>query len=115
MTKSELIAFLAEENPHLYQRDVERIVTTIFDEIAAARCWMRMKPRRAERLMAGARQRAGPGDAGHSPLRALGHHRHASEFAREHFNDQAGFLIRIAVQHVTGLVPVPNTLGRHGC
>jgi integration host factor subunit beta len=36
MTKSELIAYLAEENPHLYQRDVERIVTTIFDEIAAA-------------------------------------------------------------------------------
>ena len=36
MTKSELIAFLAEENPHLYQRDVERIVTTVFDEIASA-------------------------------------------------------------------------------
>ncbi|MAF49556.1 MAG: integration host factor subunit beta [Rhodospirillales bacterium] len=36
MTKSELIAYLAEENPHLYQRDVERIVTTIFDEIATA-------------------------------------------------------------------------------
>lgn len=36
MTKSELIARLAEENPHLYQRDVERIVTTIFDEITAA-------------------------------------------------------------------------------
>ena len=36
MTKSELIARLAERNPHLYQRDVERIVTTIFDEIAAA-------------------------------------------------------------------------------
>jgi len=36
MTKSELIARLAEANPHLYQRDVERIVTTIFDEIAAA-------------------------------------------------------------------------------
>jgi len=35
MTKSELIARLAERNPHLYQRDVERIVTTIFDEIAA--------------------------------------------------------------------------------
>lgn len=34
MTKSELIARLAELNPHLYQRDVERIVTTIFDEIA---------------------------------------------------------------------------------
>ena len=36
MIKSELIAYLAEQNPHLYQRDVERIVTTIFDEIAAA-------------------------------------------------------------------------------
>jgi integration host factor subunit beta len=36
MTKSELIAYLAEENPHLYQRDVERIVSTIFDEISAA-------------------------------------------------------------------------------
>ena len=36
MTKSELIARLAEQNPHLYQRDVERIVTTIFDEIASA-------------------------------------------------------------------------------
>lgn len=36
MTKSELIAQLAEANPHLYLRDVERIVTTIFDEIAAA-------------------------------------------------------------------------------
>lgn len=36
MTKSELIQRLAEANPHLYQRDVERIVTTIFDEITAA-------------------------------------------------------------------------------
>jgi len=36
MTKSELIARLAELNPHLYQRDVERIVTTIFDEITSA-------------------------------------------------------------------------------
>ena len=36
MTKSELIARLAEANPHLYQRDVERIVTTIFDEITVA-------------------------------------------------------------------------------
>ncbi len=35
MTKSELIARLAEANPHLYQRDVERIVTTIFEEITA--------------------------------------------------------------------------------
>ncbi|MBF0169199.1 MAG: integration host factor subunit beta [Alphaproteobacteria bacterium] len=36
MTKSELIARLAELNPHLYQRDVERIVTTIFDEVGEA-------------------------------------------------------------------------------
>jgi len=36
MTKSELIARLAEKHPHLYQRDVERIVTTIFDEISSA-------------------------------------------------------------------------------
>ena len=36
MTKSELIVKLAELNPHLFQRDVERIVTTIFDEIANA-------------------------------------------------------------------------------
>lgn len=36
MIKSELIARLAEANPHLYQRDVERIVSTIFDEISSA-------------------------------------------------------------------------------
>ena len=36
MTKSELILRLAEQNPHLYQRDVERIVSTVFDEISAA-------------------------------------------------------------------------------
>ncbi len=36
MTKSELVQRLAEANPHLYQRDVETIVTAIFGEIAAA-------------------------------------------------------------------------------
>ena len=36
MTKSELILHLAEQNPHLYHRDVERIVSAIFDEITAA-------------------------------------------------------------------------------
>ncbi len=36
MTKSELILHLAEKNPHLYHRDVERIVTAIFDEITTA-------------------------------------------------------------------------------
>ena len=33
MIRSELIQIIADENPHLYQRDVERIVNTIFDEI----------------------------------------------------------------------------------
>ncbi|GIK98496.1 MAG: hypothetical protein BroJett029_27050 [Alphaproteobacteria bacterium] len=36
MTKSELIARIGQLNPHLYQRDVERIVSTIFDEITTA-------------------------------------------------------------------------------
>ncbi|HIF60488.1 MAG TPA: integration host factor subunit beta [Rhodospirillales bacterium] len=36
MTKSELITYVTEQNPHLYQRDVERIITTIFDEISSA-------------------------------------------------------------------------------
>lgn len=36
MIKSELIAKIAEQNPHLYHRDVERIVTTIFDEVSQA-------------------------------------------------------------------------------
>jgi len=36
MTRSELIARIAQKNPHLYQRDVERIVSTIFEEIAGA-------------------------------------------------------------------------------
>lgn len=36
MTRSELIQRIAELNPHLYHRDVERIVTTIFEEISEA-------------------------------------------------------------------------------
>ncbi len=36
MTKSELILRLAEANPHLFHRDVERIVTAIFDEVTEA-------------------------------------------------------------------------------
>ena len=36
MTKSELIARLAEFNPHLYQRDVERVVEAVLGEITAA-------------------------------------------------------------------------------
>ena len=36
MIRSELIQKISEENPHLFQRDVERIVATIFDEITEA-------------------------------------------------------------------------------
>ena len=36
MIKSELIQKVAAANPHLYQRDVERIVNVIFDEIIAS-------------------------------------------------------------------------------
>lgn len=36
MTKSELIQKLAERNPHLFLRDVEKIVDTILEEITVA-------------------------------------------------------------------------------
>ena len=36
MIRSELVQKIADENPHLYQRDVERIVNTIFEEIIEA-------------------------------------------------------------------------------
>ena len=36
MTKSELIARLAEQNPTLYHRDIEKLVNTVFDTITTA-------------------------------------------------------------------------------
>ena len=36
MIKSQLIQKLADENPHLYQRDVERIVSSVFEEVTDA-------------------------------------------------------------------------------
>ena len=36
MIRSELIHKIADENPNLFQRDVERIVNTIFQEITDA-------------------------------------------------------------------------------
>ena len=36
MIKSELIAKLASENPHLTQRDVERVVGVVLDRMASA-------------------------------------------------------------------------------
>jgi integration host factor subunit beta len=34
--KSELVRRLAERNPHLYQRDIEKIVNAILDEVTNA-------------------------------------------------------------------------------
>jgi integration host factor subunit beta len=36
MIKSELVQKLAEENPNLFHRDIEKIVSILFDEIASA-------------------------------------------------------------------------------
>ncbi len=36
MIKSELVARLAERNPHLRLADVERVVSTVFEEVADA-------------------------------------------------------------------------------
>lgn len=36
MIKSELVQTIADQNPHLYQRDVENIVNAILDEITEA-------------------------------------------------------------------------------
>lgn len=36
MTKSDLVKRLAAANPHLYLRDVEKIVATVFEEISLA-------------------------------------------------------------------------------
>ena len=36
MIRSEEIQKIADENPHLFQRDVEKIVNTIFEEITDA-------------------------------------------------------------------------------
>jgi integration host factor subunit beta len=36
MIKSELIQRISQKNPHLYHRDVERIINTVFDKIVDA-------------------------------------------------------------------------------
>lgn len=36
MIRSELVEKIAEENPHLYHKDIDRIVSTIFSEIIDA-------------------------------------------------------------------------------
>lgn len=36
MIKSELVQKIADTNPHLYHRDIERIVNTVLDEVIRA-------------------------------------------------------------------------------
>ena len=36
MIKSELIKRISSQNPHLYQRDIEKVVNAIFDEVVKA-------------------------------------------------------------------------------
>ena len=36
MIKSELVRRISSQNPHLFQRDIEKIVSAIFDEIVEA-------------------------------------------------------------------------------
>jgi len=39
MIKSELIQQVAGANPHLFQRDIERIINIVLDEITGALAW----------------------------------------------------------------------------
>ncbi|MGV6820802.1 MAG: integration host factor subunit beta [Parvularcula sp.] len=36
MIKSELVQIIVDQNPHLFQKDVERVVSAIFDAISSA-------------------------------------------------------------------------------
>lgn len=77
MTKSELIQYLAERNPNLYLRDLERIVDTIFDEITAALA-------RGERV----------------ELRGFGAFSVKSREARTGRNPRTGESVKVAAKHL---------------
>lgn len=77
MIKSELIAALAAENDHLTQRDIERVVGTIFDRIIAA-------------LEAG----------GRVELRGFGAFSVRSRSARAGRNPRTGAAVQVRAKHV---------------
>jgi integration host factor subunit beta len=59
MLKSELIQRISSQNPHLYQRDMEKIVSTVLDEIVEAlRRGDRVELRGFGALRAGVQSRA---------------------------------------------------------
>ena len=41
MIKSELVARISEQYPHLYQRDIEAIINRILNEVGDALCYFR--------------------------------------------------------------------------
>jgi integration host factor subunit beta len=77
MTRSQLILRLAERNPHLFHRDVERIVATVFDEVSAALA-------RGERV----------------ELRGFGAFSVKSRGARVGRNPRSGEAVQVAAKHL---------------
>jgi integration host factor subunit beta len=77
MIKSELIASLADENPHLTQRDVERVVNVIFERVIHA-------------LEAG----------GRVELRGFGAFSVRSRAARAGRNPRTGASVQVRAKHV---------------
>ena len=51
MIKSELVQKIADKNPHLYHRDVERIVNRILDEVTGKWIWRFPMPGALFRLL----------------------------------------------------------------
>lgn len=77
MIKSELIAALAEENPHLTQRDVERVVSVVIERVIGA-------------LEAG----------GRVELRGFGAFSVRSRSARPGRNPRTGEAVQVRAKHV---------------
>jgi integration host factor subunit beta len=77
MTRSQLILRLAELNPHLFHRDIERIVATVFDEVSAALA-------RGERV----------------ELRGFGAFSVKSRVARVGRNPRTGEAVQVAAKHL---------------
>ena len=109
MTKSELIAELASANPHLLSRDVELIVSTIFDEITG-RPGPR-HPRRAARLwrLHGEAARTPAPDVTRAPARRSRSTRKPCRSSRQVKSCESGW---IAAASPCTRRPAPNACSR---
>ena len=106
MTKSDLVKRLAKANPHLYTRDVERIVATVSDQIGAAAAKARLGSvalagrRRAPPALLGsggeAEDPVDEGALGRDVVR--GHHTHLSLGQHRHRLASTPARVRRAVQ-----------------